>query len=343
MQWNAFLLTLLIALFFLQSYADARPPHQTGAATMPYSPAQLQPDAPEYFNQPELFLADVKNLDLQEIVWQSNIEALHTRPDGVQVRIMDDDDMILGKTTYIEDITHPKSPFRYRNTYDEKGNLLFKRVFFYESLLYDICEFKDEKCTPRNSFPYSPGMNPVIPITHTRTAILKETGIDLYDTVGIKQVSFSSQGNKHYCYVSTHSNESLADAETGKILFQRRIIAGHESSASIPGEPVSPESSAYIRSEKMLRNSMKSGDRVYQVYRKVGTKDTERFYEVFVTNSDDEKSTNRTLASFLLDHKKEKIIYRCKASLYFIQPGGMPYVEFGDEYKQHLKMAEIEE
>jgi hypothetical protein len=41
----------------------------------------------ERYNQPELFLADVKNLDLQQIIWKSGNRAVFTRPDGVEVRI----------------------------------------------------------------------------------------------------------------------------------------------------------------------------------------------------------------------------------------------------------------
>jgi hypothetical protein len=317
------------------------PHRQTGAATMAYSSVQPQPDAPESFNQPKRFLADVKNLDLQKIIWQTKRKALHTQPDGVEVRILFYDDSMFGKT-YIEDITHQKSPFRYRNTYNEKGDLIFKRVFFYDTLLYDICEFINEKCKPRNSYPYSPGMNPAIPITHTRTAVLNETEIDLYDVSVIKQVYFSSQGKKHYCRIRTDFDESLADAESGKLLFRRRILTGYETVASIPGELVSPESNAYLKSEKMLERSLGRGDSITQVYRKVDTRDTERFYEVFVENARDEKSTDRTLASFLLDHTKEKILYRCKAYRYILQPGGMPFVEFWDEYEQHLKMIDAE-
>ena len=310
--------------------------------TMAQDTEQLQPDAPEYFSQPELFLTDMKNLDLQKIVWQFKTRTFLTRPDSVGAIITIYDNKQLGRI-YAEDISHPSSPFSYRNTYDEKGALILKHVNFYGSLLYDTHECKDGKCTPSPS-KYEAGMNPVIPMEHTRAMILKEAGIDLYDTSTVKRASFFSQDNKYYCYMITiYSDESLFDAETGKVLYQRHILSGEESRASVSGEMMNRESIAYKKSEKMLKKTMKEGDRVYLIFRKTDTKDTERFYEVFVANSSDRMSRSRSLISFLLDHKKEKILYQCKASLPFMAIEGMPFVEFWEEYQQHLKMIEAEE
>jgi hypothetical protein len=343
MRHYVFLFASLVTLSFWQPSVDARPPQHTGTAIMTHSSEQSQPDAPEHFNQPELFLAEVKNLDVQNITWLSKTDTFFTQPNGVVVSIWIHNNKELGKT-YIEDITHPKSPFSYKSTYDGNGSLLFKRTFFYGSLFNDVCEYKDGKCTPKNLPPYSHGIKPVIPITHTRAVILKETGIDLYDTSTIRKASFLSRDNKHYCYIHTmSSDEILLDAETGKILFQRHIISGHETDASFPGEPMGQESSAYKKSEKMLKKSMKEGEGIYQVYRKVDTKDTERFYEVFVGDSSIHRQSEQQLVSFLLDLKKEKILYQCNASHPFMAPGGLPFVQFLDEYQQYLKMREAEE
>lgn len=291
----------------------------------------------EHFNQPELFLADVRNLDLRKIPWYSKISALYTRQDGAEVRIM-----ISNDKGYIEDITHPKSPFSYRNNYNEKGDLTFKRASFYGILLYGVYECKNEKCALSTSSEYHPGMKPGVSIEHTRAVLLKETGIDLYDTSTVKRATFFSQDNKHYCYVHTLSSiETLFDAETGKALYRRNILDTDESMASMPGDWEEERSPAYIKSEKIIKDFMKEGDSVYGVFRKIDTRDQARFYEIFIAKPSD--TSRIPLVSFLLDHKKRKVIYQLETYMYRMSPEGMPYVDFWNEYEQHLKILEAEE
>jgi hypothetical protein len=308
---------------------------QLGATIM----TQYRSDALEQFNQPERFLADAQNLNLLKIVWHSNIEAAYTRLDGARVSIIIWDGES-GKTHYIEDITHPKSPFKYRNAYNEKGDLVHKSIEFYGIALYDDYDCKAGKCVPSTSS--EPGMKPIIPMEHTRAVLLKEAGFDLYDTSKIKRATLSSQDNKHYCYVRTFASvETLYDAETAKVLYRRNIFDGYESTSSIPGDWEEERSPAYIKSEKMVKNLMNEGDSVYAVFNKTDTRDRDRFYEIFIAKST--KYNTIPLVSFLLDHKKNRIIYQFETKMYFMSPEGMPYTEFWNEYEQHLKMLEAEE
>ena len=318
---------------------------------MTHTTEQTQSDSLEVFNRPDHFLAEMKNLDPQQFVWHPRLEERFTQPDGVEVRIMSDDNEISGKI-YTEDLIYPNSPFEYRNVYNQKGDMIFKQIRFYGELLYGIYECRDEKCMLSKSYSRIPSMQPVIPLGQTRTAFLKETGIDLYDTSKIKEINFFADIVPQSYYILMEEprfTELFVDARTGKIIYRRKILSGDESQASIPGEWEPEKSPAYIKSAEMVKKFMSEGDQIYQVYRKTNTKEPDRFYEVFVLTPTpipknvSPHNASSPLVSFLLDHKKEKILYRFETVLPLISIEGRPFVDISTEYKQHLKMLEAQE
>ena len=301
----------------------------------------------ETFNQPDQFLADVKNLDTQQFVWHPYLDKIFTRPDGVEVRIMSEDNEISGKI-YTEDLIYQNSPFEYRNTYNQKGDLIFKQIQFYGRLFYGIYECKDEKCILSKSYSRISSMQPVIPLEQTRAAFLKETGIDLYDATKIRRAHpFGPQ----LFYVLTYydDNEIAFDAKTGKVVYRREISYGDEAQVNFIGELEPEGSHAYIKSEAMVKKFMTGENKIHRVYRKVNAKEPDRFYEVFVVTPKvlperfSPLTESSPLVSFLLDHKKEKILYRFETTLPLMSPSGMPFINFSVEYTQHLKMLEAQE
>jgi hypothetical protein len=136
-------------------------------------------------------------------------------------------------------------------------------------------------------------------------------------------------------------HEMLIDAETGKVLYERNILLGLEGSATVPGAAEMPGSDAYRKSEKMVRKHMENDQTVYNVYKKSGGQDPNRFYEILLKKPYSPLGT--PLVSFLLDHKKEKILYRYEMYLSDWAIEGLPFVKLWDEYQQHLKMREAEE
>ena len=133
--------------------------------------------------------------------------------------------------------------------------------------------------------------------------------------------------------ITTSDREMLIDPETGEILYERGYSFCTE---TIPGVREEPGSAAYLKSERIV--NMKWGQGVYGVFRKYGSRDKNRFYEIFV-----EKSDRSALVSFLLDHKKNKILHRFKTG--FPNPAAdvLFHVGLWDEYQQYLKMIEAEE
>lgn len=275
------------------------------------------------YNQPEFFLTDAKNLDLRQIVWES--DRVFTRPDGVGVRIKTVDSMMgkVGKY-YLEDLTHSESPYDYRNIYDENGVLLYKTIKFYGEELFGLYECKDGKCAISSS-PYNTAPTPIIPIEQTREALRKKTRIDLYDKSGITQAHyFTDDKSKPYYILTIYGHyKMLIDAETGKVIYKNGSMF----------EIWDIPESARFKSEQIIKKHMEKDQTVYYIHRKQNTWNPDRFYEVFVKNPD------ASLISFFLDHKKEKILYRSEAMLY----QNSPYVQIWDEYQQYLKMREAEE
>jgi hypothetical protein len=320
-------------IFLGQPIADAQP--HTGARTMSHTPEQVA--FLERFNQPELFLADAKNLDLQQIVWEiREKEAVFTRSDGVKVRIMKDDGYVMEKKGmyYLEDLTYPASPYAYTNIYDEHGILLYKFICFYGA------DFSKHECKDGKCVMISP---PRIPITQARAMLQKETGIDLYDKSIVSRADYLTDGKTIFYFVLTMRNlrrEMLIDATTGKELYKREFIPSIEGSGSIPGKVEMEGSAAYLKSVKIVKKLMEKNQTVYEVYKKHSTRDPDRFYEILLQKPFTE--VDIPIVSLLLDHKKEKVLYRCETA---IRHRGihLPYIELLDEYQQHLKMREAEE
>jgi hypothetical protein len=320
-----------------QPVADAHPPH-SGANTMSHTPEQAA--FLERFNQPELFLADVKNLNVQ----QSEREAVFTRPDGVEVHIWRHD-KIMGKkgNYYIEDMTHPESPYSYHSTYNENGIPIYRTTRFYGTDLYRY-ECKDGKCVT-SSFSNDSFINPLIPIAQTRAMLRKETGIDLYDRSIISRADYNYNDDKTMSYflliMRRLRREMLIDAATGKVLYEREFVPSREGSGSNPGTEEMEGSAAYVKSVKIVKKLMEKDQTVYGVYKKRGTRDPDRFYEILLQKQQ-LKNLSISIVSFLLDHEKGKILYRCETTIRLMGIH-MPYIEFWDEYQQHLKMREAEE
>ena len=352
MQCKFFLQASVLLLLFGQTHADTiQTSEQTGATIMTHTSSGQFLEA---FNQPELFLTDVKNLDTQQIVWDRHFEKRFTRPDGVEAWIMSNDDRTFGKI-YTEDLTYPNSPFRYRNVYNEKGYLIRKFIDFYNVPLYGIYDCADGKCVPAKVEKYT-AMQPVIPLERTRAAFLKEIGVDLYDASRVRDVGLYSassiESQPYYVRIGRPvgmNDEMLVDAETGKIIYRRNIFCEDEGQRSFAGELEPEGSHAYIKSEAMVKKFMTKKDELYQVYKKANAKEPGRFYEALVIThiemiSDDgviADDLSRPIVSFLLDHKKEKILYRFEAKLSFER--SEPFVDLLTEYRQHLKMLEAQE
>jgi hypothetical protein len=332
---------LLCFALAVPGMVDAQSPH-TGANTMSHTSEQTT--FLERFNQPELFLVDVKNLDVQQIVWNSGInESVFTRPDRVKVRIMTENSLpgTQGKH-YLEDLTYPASPYSYRNIYDENGTLLHKAISFYGEY-NTVADCKDGKCMVSSS-PNDRIKNPIIPIAQTRAMLQKEKGIDLYDTSIIDLVDyFTDEKSRPYYRLAMRGpdREMLIDAVTGKVLYEREYISTIEGNASIPGTDEMEGSAAYLKSAKIVKKFMEKNQRGYMVYKKHGTRDQNRFYEIHLYKP--LGSGRDQIVSFLLDHKKEKVLYRCETTIRPIVGIGIPYITLWDEYQQHLKMREAEE
>jgi hypothetical protein len=330
-----------ILLSLGQPIADARPPC-TGANTM--SHISEQTTFLERYNQPELFLADVKNLNVQQIVWNSGIdESVFTRPDRVKVRIMTENSLpgTQGKH-YLEDLTYLASPYSYRNIYDENGTLLHKAISFYGEY-NTVADCKDGKCVISSS-PNDRIKNPIIPIAQTRAMLQNEKGIDLYDTSIISRAHYFTDEKSRPYYMLTMrgpDREMLIDAATGKELYTREYLHTFEGDASNPGTAEMEGSAAYLKSVKIVKKLMEKDQRGYRVYKKHGTQDPNRFYEIHLYKP--LGSEGIPIVSFLLDHKKEKVLYRCETTIYPVIGIGIPYIELWDEYQQHLKMREAEE
>jgi hypothetical protein len=341
MRFSRGLEILLCFALAVSGVVDARPPH-TGASIMNTSEQAFL----ERYNQPELFLVDTNNLNVQQIVWKyKDKEAVFTRPDGVEVRIMKGNNSVMGNRGmhYMEDMTYPASPYSYRNTYDENGILLYKSIRFYGSDFYSIYECKDGKCVILSS-PYNKVKNPLFPIGQTRKALRKEVGIDLYDTSVINRaVYFTDDKFKPYYELTMRGlkREMLVDAETGKALYERGFLPGIEANATVPGTAEMEESPAYLKSEELVKKHIENDQTVFRVYKKHGTRDRNRFYEILLKKP--YTPSGIPLVSFLLDHKTEKILYRYEMRLPKWPIGGLPYVPLWDEYQQHLKMREAEE
>jgi uncharacterized membrane protein YkoI len=316
-------------------------------------PRRAEASAPEQaaflerYNQPELFLADVKNLNVQQIAWTNRreSEAAYTRPDGVEVRIdkRDDDYVIKKKGLHYEYLNYSASPYYYRNIYDETGILLYKEISFYNHFLGRY-ECKDGKCavTPLQ-------YNMITEVEQTRAALRKETGIDLYDKSLLRNVHHIT--NKPYYVLMVHEvhHEMVIDAQTGKVLYERGTFVDDETLPStnmVPGTIEVPESAAYLKSTNIVKEHMKENQAVYSVYKKDSARYPNRFYEVIVTKPPNKPYAIMIIASqfvsFLLDHKTGKILYQCEMSILTRNDPGPPYIWVWDEYQQYVKMREAE-
>jgi hypothetical protein len=323
--------------------------HQTGASAMMHSSEQTQVKTLEYFNQSGHFLSDVNDLNFQQIEWKSDQRGFYKRPDGEETEIYKnssaDHQKELGKIHYAEIHSRSDSPFFYENVYDEKGRLRYKYIYFYMAT-YGPYICREGKCA------HSDYSIKAVPIEQTRAAFLKESGIDLYDISSILNVDIyynTPEDDIQRYSVLTGDEEFLVDAETGKILFRRKVWLTEHGMESFPGEPMQKKSRAYLKSEAIAKEFIDNEDLII-VYEK-NARDKNRFYlivifkHVRVTKTYEDE---QPIVLFLLDHKKNKILLRIdtsylySANLYNTMTS-RPYFDLLYEYRQYKKIKEAEE